>query len=150
MRARDVMKKNVVFVSESDSIKEVLEVLMGNHISGVPVVDKNNHVVGIVTEKDLLTKEKGLNISSCIQFLESILFIDGDLHYSINQEKMLTLTAKDIMSAPAYVVSSDAPIAEIASVMVNRHINRVPVINKDRQLVGIIGRSDLLPVLINL
>lgn len=149
MRARDVMKKNVIFVKESDSVKDVLEILMGNHISGVPVVDKNNQVTGVVTEKDLLTHKKGLNISSCIQFLESILFIDGDLNYSINQEKMMTLTAQDIMSAPAYVVSLDAPTAEIASIMVNRHINRVPVIDKDRKLVGIIGRSDLLPILIN-
>lgn len=149
MRARDVMKKNVIFVKESDSVKDVLEILMGNHISGVPVVDKNNQVTGVVTEKDLLTHKKGLNISSCIQFLESILFIDGDLNYSINQEKMMTLTAQDIMSTPAYVVSLDAPTAEIASIMVNRHINRVPVIDKDRRLVGIIGRSDLLPILIN-
>ena len=148
MRARDIMKKDIIFVQEDDNIKNVLESLMKNHISGVPVVDKNNHVIGVVTEKDLLTHKKGLNISSCIQFLESILLIDGDLNYSINQEKMMMLTAQDIMSAPAYVVSLDARVAEIASIMVNRHINRVPVIDKDHKLVGIIGRSDLLPILI--
>ncbi len=149
MNAKDIMKKNVIFVQEDESIKDVLEVLMKNNISGVPVVDKNKHVVGVVTEKDLITKEKGLNIPSYIEFVTSILFIDGDLKYNTNHEKIITLTAKEIMSSTVYTVYLDAPIEEIASIMVNRRINRVPVVDKERKLVGIIGRGDLLPILIN-
>ena len=149
MNAKDIMKKNVIFVQEDESIKDVLEVLMKNNISGVPVVDKNKHVVGVVTEKDLITKEKGLNIPSYIEFVTSILFIDGDLKYNTNHEKIITLTAKEIMSSPAYTVYLDASIEEITSIMVNRRINRVPVVDKERRLVGIIGRGDLLPILIN-
>lgn len=148
MRAKDIMKKSVVFVEENDTIEEVLKVLMKNNVSGLPVVNQNGEVVGVVTEQDLITKEKGLNIPSYIEFVASILFIDGDLKYNTNHEKIITLTAKEIMSTPAFTVLSDAPIEEIASVMVNRRINRVPVIDKDRRLVGIIGRSDLLPMLI--
>ena len=58
------------------------------------------------------------------------------------------LTASDIMSSPVYAVHLDATIGEIASIMMNRRINRIPVINERNQLVGIIGRSDLLPTLI--
>lgn len=149
MRAKDIMKKNVVFVKENDSIEEVLKILMENNVSGVPVVDQQHHVVGVVTEQDLITKEKGLNIPSYIEFVASILLIDGDLKYNTNHGKMITLTAKDIMSAPAYTVYLDGSIEEIASAMVNRRINRVPIIDKGRKLVGIIGRGDLLPLLIN-
>jgi len=149
MKARDIMKKDVIFVTQDESIQEVLRILMKNNVSGVPVIDKNNQVLGVVTEKDLITKEKGLNIPSYIEFVASILFIDGDLKYNINHEKVITLTAKEIMSSPAYTVYLDASVEEIASVMVNRRINRVPVIDKERKLVGIIGRSDLLPILIN-
>jgi CBS domain-containing protein len=148
MHARDIMKKGVVFAYEDDSIEDVLEILMKNNVSGIPILDKNRMVIGVVTEQDLITKEKGLNIPSYIEFVASILFIDGDLKYNTNQEKIITLTAKEIMSAPVYTVYLDATIEEIASVMVNRRINRVPVIDKDRKLVGIIGRSDLLPLLI--
>ncbi|WP_069999466.1 CBS domain-containing protein [Cellulosilyticum sp. I15G10I2] len=149
MRARDIMKKGVIFVKENDSIEDVLAVLMKNNISGVPVVDQDRRVVGVVTEQDLITKEKGLNIPSYIEFVASILFIDGNSKYNTNHEKIITLTAKEIMSSPAYTVYLDASIEEIASVMVNRRINRVPVIDKERKLAGIIGRGDLLPILIN-
>lgn len=149
MRARDIMKKNVIYVHENDTLEEVFKILMENNVSGVPVVDASQQVIGMVTEQDLITKEKGLNIPSYIEFVASILFIDGNMKYNTNHGKIIALTAKDIMSAPAYTVHLDASIEEIASVMVNRRINRVPVIDKGRKLVGIIGRGDLLPLLIN-
>ena len=64
MRAKDIMSNNVIFVKKEDKLKEVVGVLMQNHVSGVPVIDHDNQLIGIVTEKDLVTKEKGLNISS--------------------------------------------------------------------------------------
>lgn len=149
MRAKDIMKRNVVFVKTHDSIQEVVSVLMQNHISGVPIVDKENKLIGIVTEKDLVTKEKGLNISSYMEFVSSILFIDGHINGRDLAEDMRTRTAMDIMSSPVYSVHAEATLEEIATLMINRHINRIPVIDHHNKLVGIIGRSDLLPALIN-
>nr|WP_302598776.1 CBS domain-containing protein [uncultured Cellulosilyticum sp.] len=148
MRARDIMKKNVIFVSKEEKVKDIVSILMQNHVSGVPVVDNNKQLVGIVTEKDLITKEKGLNISSYLEFVASILFIDGEIPYKQKYRHLNYLTASDIMSSPVYAVHLDATIGEIASIMMNRRINRIPVINERNQLVGIIGRSDLLPTLI--
>ncbi|MBE6023612.1 MAG: CBS domain-containing protein [Cellulosilyticum sp.] len=148
MRAKDVMIKNVIFIKKEDKLEEIISVLMQNHVSGVPVLDKENHLVGMVTEKDLVTKEKGLNISSYMEFMASIFFIDGKLLRSVNKKKIETLTAADVMSTPVYAVHLEATIEEIVSLMMNRHINRIPVIDKENKLVGIIGRNDLLPILI--
>lgn len=148
MRAKDIMKKNVIFVTKNEKVKEIVSILMQNHISGVPVVDQNRQLIGIVTEKDLITKEKGLNISSYMEFIASILFIDGEIQYKGNYQNLIYLTAADIMSSPVYAVHLNATIDEIASIMVNRHINRIPVIDEEKRLVGIIGRGDLLPTLI--
>ncbi len=148
MRARDIMKKHVIFVSKEERVEEIVGILMQNHVSGVPVVDHNKQLVGIVTEKDLITKEKGLNISSYLEFVASILFIDGEIQHKQKYRNLNYLTASDIMSSPVYAVHLDATIGEIASIMLNRRINRIPVINERNQLVGIIGRSDLLPTLI--
>ncbi len=148
MRAKDVMIKNVIFIKKEDKLEEIISVLMQNHVSGVPVIDKNNHLVGMVTEKDLVTKEEGLNISSYMEFMASILFIDGKLLRNVNKKKIETLTAADVMSTPVYSVHLEATIEEIVSLMMNRHINRIPVIDKENKLVGIIGRNDLLPILI--
>lgn len=148
MRAKDVMIKNVIFINKEDKLDEIISVLMQNHVSGVPVIDKDNQLVGMVTEKDLVTKEKGLNISSYMEFMASILFIDGKLLRNVNKKKIETLTAADVMSTPVYAVHLEATIEEIVSLMMNRHINRIPVIDKENKLVGIIGRNDLLPILI--
>lgn len=148
MRAKDIMKKNVIFVSKEEKVKRIVSILMQNHVSGVPVLDKNRRLIGIVTEKDLVTKEKGLNISSYMEFIANTLFIDGEMQYEHKYRHLNYLTASDIMSSPVYAVHVDATIDEIASIMVNRRINRIPVINEKQQLVGIIGRSDLLPTLI--
>lgn len=148
MRAKDVMIKNVIFINKEDKLDEIISVLMQNHVSGVPVIDKNNHLVGMVTEKDLVTKEKGLNISSYMEFMASILFVDGKLLGNVNKKKIEALTAADVMSTPVYAVHLEATIEEIVSLMMNRRINRIPVIDKENKLVGIIGRNDLLPVLI--
>lgn len=148
MRAKDVMIKNVIFINKEDKLDEIISVLMQNHVSGVPVIDKDNHLVGMVTEKDLVTKEKGLNISSYMEFMASILFIDGKLLRDVNKKKIEALTAADVMSTPVYAVHLETTIEEIVSLMMNRHINRIPVIDKENKLVGIIGRNDLLPILI--
>lgn len=148
MRAKDVMRSNVVFVKKEDKLNDVIGVLLQHHVSGVPVVDKDNHLLGIVTERDLVTKEKCLNISSYMEFVASILFVDGKKPETKMCRNLQHLTAKDIMTAPVYAVRMEATIEEIVSLMMNRHINRIPVIDDDDRLVGIIGRNDLLPILI--
>lgn len=148
MRAKDVMMRNVIYIKKEDRLNEIISVLRQNHVSGVPVLDKDNHLVGMVTEKDLVTKEKGLNISSYMEFMASILVVDGDKLAGVSRKRIEGLTASDVMSTPVYAVHLEATIEEIVSIMMNRHINRIPVIDKENKLVGIIGRSDLLPILI--
>lgn len=148
MRAKDIMMQDVIFIRKENKLDEIISVLMQNHISGVPVIDQDKHLVGMVTEKDLVTKEKGLNISSYMEFMASILFIDGNKLANVSKKKIQTLTAQEVMSTPVYAVHLEATIEEIVSLMMNRHINRIPVVDKESKLVGIIGRSDLLPILI--
>lgn len=148
MTAKDIMKRQVIYVKATDTVEEIIKILLQNNVSGVPVINENKEIVGMVTEQDLITREKGLNISSYIHFLGSILSIDGVDKYNEDLKKIVSRVAKEIMSSPVYSVSEDSTLSEIASIMVNRHINRVPVIDKERKLVGIIGRSDLLPMLI--
>ena len=149
MRAKDIMKRQVVFVRNEELLAEVVNILMQHQISGVPVIDENNHLVGVVSEKDLMTKEKGLNISSYMTMMTSILSIDGKKQLGKSRERLQTATAKEVMSTPAFAVHAEATVEEIVSLMMNRHINRIPVIDDDNKLIGIIGRTDLLPLLIN-
>lgn len=148
MRAKDIMCPRVVFVNKEDSLNEVISTLIQNHVSGVPVLDHNSYLVGIITERDLVTHKKGFNISSYMEFVASILSIDGKKLLGDKYETLHTLTAYDVMTTPVYAVPQDATIEEIVTLMMNRHINRIPVIDEEHKLVGIIGRNDLLPILI--
>lgn len=148
MRARELMQRNVICVHEEDLVEDVIRVLRTNKISGVPVIDYEQKLVGIVTEHDLLTKDRDINIPSYIAFAESILSIEERGCPEQHFKCMIRKKAKEIMSTPVYAVDQKASLSEVASMMVNRHINRVPVVDSDNQLVGIIGRSDLLPMLI--
>ncbi len=148
MRAVDIMKREVISVGQDESLIDVLTVLLENNISGVPVVNEKQEIVGILTEKDLITNRKVWNIPSYIEYIQSILSIDGKLQ-QLKMEPVQKLSAKDIMSSPVYTVGVGSSIEEIVCIMVNRRINRIPVVDKKRRIVGIIGRSDLLPLLIN-
>jgi len=147
--AKDIMEKSVISVYKEKPVEEVVQLLVENKISGVPVVDEEGKVVGIVTEADLLTKEKEPRFPSYIEFLGSIIYIDGVKQYEEDLKKLVASKAEEIMTTPAYTVKEDAEIEEVASLMVEKRINRVPVVNQKGQLVGIISRSDMLKPLLN-
>ena len=149
MRAKDIMQRQVIFVRNEEVLMEVINILMQHQISGVPVINENNQLVGVVSEKDLMTKEQGLNISSYMTVMTSILSIDGKKQLIQSRERLQKATAEEVMSTPAFAVHEDATVEEIVSLMMNRRINRIPVIDNDNKLIGIIGRTDLLPLLIN-
>lgn len=149
MHAYDLMQRNVICVHEEDCVEDVIRVLRTNKISGVPVVDYQQRLVGIVTEHDLMTKDTQMHNPSYMTFSRSILSIEEIGCKEEYFKCMIRKKAKEIMSTPVYAVHQRASLGEVASMMVNRHINRVPVVDHNNQLVGIIGRSDLLPLLID-
>ncbi len=138
--ARDVMTSPVITVRPDTPIKEVARLLLTHHISGVPVVDEAGKLVGILTEADLLYKERPeVEEGGLLR-----LFRRG--HLAEAERKAEGLVARDLMTSPVITVTEDTPIREIASLMTRRRINRVPVV-RDGQVVGIVSRADILKAL---
>lgn len=148
MRAKDIMRTNVILVRKDDKLEYIIRLLMYNHISGVPVVDMENHLLGVVSEQDIVVKRQGLNISSYMEYMTSILFIDGNKPNETIIRKIDSVTAADVMTTPAYAVHPDATVTDVVILMMNRQINRIPVVDSENRLMGIIGRNDLLPLLL--
>jgi len=142
MQARDVMTPRVVSVSEETRIHDLVRLLLEHRISAVPVVDKNQHVVGMVSEGDLL-QEPGARRGKQAWWLSGLI-AGGQLgHERIHHGK-----ASDVMSRPVVSVSEDTPLSEIASLLERKHIKRVPVL-REGKLVGIVSRANLLHGLAN-
>ncbi len=138
--ARDVMTSPVITVRPDTPIKEVARLLLTHHISGVPVVDEAGTLVGILTEADLLYKERPeVEEGGLLR-----LFRRGRLAEA--ERKAEGLVARDLMTSPVITVPEDTPIREIASLMTRHRINRVPVV-RDGRVVGIVSRADILKAL---
>ncbi len=143
MQARDIMTRHVVAVGLETSIPAIAELLIEHRISGVPVVDAQNHLLGIVTEGDLyrrveLGTEKNRGRWVGLLTLNSKLALD----YVRANGRM----AQDVMTRDVVHVSPDTPVSEIADLFEKHHIKRVPVVERHR-LVGIVSRANLVQAL---
>lgn len=138
-RAKDAMTEEVVFVNRTTTLKDVAKRLNRHDISGVPVVDDENKVVGVISEKDFLfnmgAKENRTFMGVVAHCLES----KGCVAISMQKQK-----AQDIMSTPAVTVSENTLISEIASIFTQNKINRTPVIDRNDKLIGIVTRTDIV------
>lgn len=114
MIARDIMTRKVITVLPSASAQEAAQLLDCNRISGLPVVDEHARIIGIITEADIISK------------------VDrAGLHVG------------DIMSREIIAVDEETPVNEIAAMLTERRIKRVPVVSEGR-LVGIVSRADIV------
>ncbi|HUZ89550.1 MAG TPA: CBS domain-containing protein [Candidatus Acidoferrales bacterium] len=137
-RVRSVMTAGPVVAVETTRFKEIVGMLAEYRISALPVVDDSGRLVGVVSEADLLHKEA--------------FGLQGD-HHLVESRRMRrehakagALLARDLMTSPAVTIGTEASIAEAARVMHDKGVKRLPVVDEDGRVVGIVTRSDLLRV----
>jgi CBS domain-containing protein len=136
-RVKDVMTKDVVSVRETADYKDIVSVMRELHISAFPVLDEEDHLVGVVSEADLLLKEVGEGA------LGGYLISTGRRG---ERAKAAGLTAAELMSRPALTIGPDDSVAGAARLMHDRHVKRLPVVDDEGCLVGILSRVDVLSV----
>lgn len=147
MLAKDIMTKDVITVRPEEDVEKVAQLLVDNKISGVPVVDENYHLVGMITEKDLMIKATELKVPFYITLFDSIIFLENPIRLKNDLKKYTASQVKDAMTKKVYWVEEDAPVAEVADLMQKENINRVPVL-RHKRVVGIVTRNDLLKTLV--
>ncbi|MGC2203811.1 MAG: CBS domain-containing protein [Stellaceae bacterium] len=148
MRAMDVMTTNVITVGPDTSVQEIAKVLSERSISGVPVVDADQRLLGIVSEGDLLHRvetgtERRVQRRRRSWWLDTV---GSDEELARDYVKSHGRTAKDVMTREVITVTDTTELADIANLLETRRIKRVPVI-KDGKLVGIVSRANLVRAL---
>jgi CBS domain-containing protein len=134
---RDVMTTHVVAVRKSATFKDMVTQMREQRVSAFPVIDDDNKVVGVVSEADLLTKE-ALEFSGPGR-------ISTMLHHR-EQGKAAGVTAEDLMTKPPVTVGPDDLVSAAARLMYSRRVKRLPVVDDDGRLAGIVSRVDVLSV----
>jgi CBS domain-containing protein len=141
MRARRIMSTTLLTVERGTPVRDVIRLLIDNRISGVPVVE-DGVVVGIISEGDLILRERAYRQRGGMAFLAQQLFEDHE-KLAVEYRKAHGLVAEDVMSGPVVTILPGTPVEEIAHLMAERHIKRVPVVEGGK-LVGIVSRGDVL------
>jgi CBS domain-containing protein len=134
---KDVMTADVVGVRRDTSFKDMVGMLSMSRISALPVVDEAEHVIGVVSEADMLIKEADQGSDPG--------FFTG-LRRRRDHEKAAGICAADLMSSPAIVIRPDEPVQHAARLMYDRGVKRLVVVDEAGHLVGIVSRSDVLGV----
>jgi CBS domain-containing protein len=133
MKVRDVMRTDVTTVERSTSLREVAKILAEHGISGVPVVDGDGNVVGVVSEADILMKERGPDLRRRGWVARLLDPPDPDA-----AGKLEARTAGEAMTSPAITVEPGAHVAQAAGLMTEEGVNRLPIVD-DGALVGIVS-----------
>lgn len=143
MITKDIMTKEVISVKKDATIQQIAKILTENKISGVPVIDEDEQLIGIVTKKDLLYKDVEPRFPSYVEVLGGIIFVDGLRQYEEELKKLVANTAGDIMTKDVATISEDVDVKKVAEIMVERGVNRLPVL-KNKKIVGIVSRGDIV------
>lgn len=144
MQAAEVMTKTLVSVRDDATVQEAIHLMLDRRISGLPVVDADGHIVGIVTEGDLLRRSETGTERQRPRWLE---FLMGPGRLSGEYVRSHTRKVGDIMTRDVAAVPATADLGQIVEIMERRGVKRVPVVEGDR-LVGIVSRADLLRALV--
>jgi len=146
LQARDIMTKEVITVSPETRVSDLAQTLAGKKLGGVPVVDAEGGLVGIVTQSDLVARIQELELPPALNILDFHLYLQIPSHLFRKVEKMLGTTVADIMSPKPLTVSPDTPVPRIAALMEQQKIHTLPVLEGGK-IVGIVGKIDLIRAL---
>lgn len=147
-KAIDIMSKEVITVSKETTVSELANLLATHNIGGIPVVDAEGHLLGVVTESDLIDQTKKVHIPTVITILDSVIYLESPEKMEKEMLKMAGTTVGDIFTEDPETVTEDTSLEEIATIMSEKNIHTLPVL-RDSELVGIIGKGDIIKTLIS-
>lgn len=147
-RAKDIMTSEILTVTLQTSVSELAKILTTHNINGVPVVDEEENLIGVVTENDLVYQKKRVHIPTIINVLDSFIYLESQERMKKEMEKITGVTVESIYSKNVKTVSPDTPLDEIATLMAEKNVHTIPVMNAGK-LVGVIGKRDIIRTLIS-
>ncbi|MGO8760890.1 MAG: CBS domain-containing protein [Desulfobaccales bacterium] len=143
LSARDIMTTKVLTVSPETSIADLSKTLENRKIGGLPVVDKDGRLVGVITQSDLVERARDLELPPAINILDLHIYLQIPSHLLQRVEKMLGTTVGDCMSPNPVTVAPDTPVSQIAALMAKQKVHTIPVLDGGK-IVGVVGKMDLV------
>jgi CBS domain-containing protein len=143
MTVSELMTRPVITVREHTPVVEIARTLLAHRLTGVPVVDEGDRVIGIVTEYDLVVQNANVHFPTFLEVLDARIYLSNTRHFEEELRRALGTTAADVMTRKVLTIGPNDDISAAATLMVDKHINPIPVV-ENGTLVGIIARSDII------
>ncbi|MBV6627165.1 MAG: CBS domain-containing protein [Rivularia sp. (in: Bacteria)] len=140
----EVMSRNPITVKADTSLREAIKILAEKRISGLPVVDDAGHLIGIISETDLMWQQAGVTPPAYFMIFDSVIYLKNPIEYERELHKALGQTVGEVMSEKPITISPDKPLREAAKIMRDRKIHRLPVVDDSEQIVGILSLGDII------
>ena len=141
--AKDIMTKKVITVTPDSSVEKLSSLLVKNEISGVPVVDDSGALYGIVTDNDLIDRNKRLHIPTVVSFLDAAIYLESSKKFEQDVKRLTATRVGDICTRKVVTITEETSIVDIATIMSEKKIHLLPVV-KDGKVTGIIGKRDVV------
>lgn len=138
------MTSDPVTVTPETMLKDAIQVLAEKHITGLPVVNDAGDLVGVLSESDLMWQTTGVDLPAYIMLLDSVIYLKNPNQYNQELHKALGQLVKDVMTEKVVTTSPEKSLREAAHLMHDKHVRRLPVIDDQGKLVGILTRGDII------
>lgn len=152
MLAKDIMTKEVFLLKAGDTVEHAISKLLEYNISGMPVVNEENQLVGILTESDLVAKSKKLDIPnyfpSFYPLFDTKKYMDKITDLDEKMKEIIQSKVEAVMTKKVFSVEEDVALEEIVRLMATNNIHRIPVV-ADGRVVGIITKKDIITAYAN-
>lgn len=147
LTARDIMTPNPVTISPEAGIMDAVKILLEKRFNGLPVVDGEGLLVGVICQSDLVAQQKKLELPSVFSLLDGFA-VFGARKAELDFEKMYALTVEQAMSRNPVTATPDTPLEDLATLMVKSKYYSLPVVMNGK-VVGIVGKEDILRTLVH-
>lgn len=143
-KAKDIMTSDVIVAKKDSLIQDIAKILLQNRIGGVPVVDEDNKVIGIISETDIIKKEGNIDTPTIITLLQGVIYFPDLKKVEKEILDVASYKVEDLMSTNVTKVNEEDSFEDVANLMIKKSVNRVPVVDSSNKLKGIICRYDII------
>ncbi|MBW4440780.1 MAG: CBS domain-containing protein [Plectolyngbya sp. WJT66-NPBG17] len=140
----EAMSHDPITVHPETPINDVIKIIAEQHISGLPVLDADRRLVGIISETDLMWRETDVTPPAYIMLLDSVIYLENPGRYEKELHKALGQTVGEVMSSAPVTTTPDASLSKAAKLMHDHKIHRLPVLDSSGQVVGMLTRGDIV------
>ncbi len=147
---KDLMTKEAVSVKPETTLAEITQILSSHGFNGVPVVDKTNVLVGLITEYNLISGPSGVHLPTLQKLLGEIPVLNKDKkEFNNDVAAVMKMTARDVMNKDPFTLPTTATYEEAVKAFQDHHaVNPIPIIDPQRKLTGVVSRFDILKTLL--